>query len=136
MGTVHMFPLSTSDPRSPGGRVPSDDDVTFDIGGLHGELCTHDGAVTWTDGDGEIDGMDAVTRLFGSFRLAGRATALSAPGGMVFVYVPGPARNRSLLAALPEDTWMELAPDLWARTDGAALLLSPTDPVLATNLDR
>lgn len=136
MGTVHMFPLSTANPRSPGGRVPSDEDVAFDIGGLHGELCTHDGAVTWTDGDEEIDGMEAVTRLFGSFRLAGRATALSAPGSMVFIYVPGPARNRSLLAALPQGMWMELAPDLWARTDGAALLLSPTDPALATNLDR
>lgn len=143
MGTVHMFPPAppghpdpsrTPDPN-PGSRPPCEH-AGFDVAGVHGDVCGEDGSVRWTDVDGEVDGMEAVGRLFGSFRLAGRLEAVAAPGPQVFVYVPRPGRVRSRLAPLPRDRWMEVASDLWAMSDGSALLLSPTDPLLAANLAR
>lgn len=140
MGTVHMFPPAPGHPDP--GRAPDRtrtlpcEHAGFDIAGVHGDVCGEDGSVQWTDVDGEVDGMEAVGRLFGSFRLAGRLEAVAAPGPQVFVYVPRPGRVRSRLAPLPRDRWMEVAPDLWAMSDGSALLLSPTDPLLAANLAR
>lgn len=144
MGVMYLFP-GHPDARALRG-APNDASVpptaeshahdAFDIAGLHAELCAVDGSVAWSENGCELEGMEAVARLFGSFELAGRLDAITAPGPAVFVYLPGSMRGRARLRALPAHEWMEVAPDLWAMSDGAALLLSPTDPLLAFNLAR
>ncbi len=144
MGVMYLFPAhpdarALRDTPRDGSAPPAPDSHThdaFDVSGLHAELCAVDGSVAWSDNGCELDGMEAVARLFGSFELVGRLDAITAPGPAVFVYLPGSMRGRARLRSVPTHEWMEVAPELWAMSDGAALLLSPTDPLLAFNLAR
>lgn len=95
--------------------------------------CRECGSVEWFENGRPVVADVAMAALFGDFDLVSRLDAVSAPGPEVLLYRPT-AAGRRVLGVLPPHRWLEVAPSLHASHDGSHLLLSPTDPVLTTNL--
>ncbi len=96
-------------------------------------VCRQDGTTVWTEDGNEIDGAQAMAILFGDFDLDGCLDGVGSPGLAVLVYEPG-RHGRSRMLAFPAHEWLEAMPGLWFTHDGHRLLLSPTDPQMASNL--
>lgn len=140
-----------SDGRSDGGVVTTNDATAsdfrprtsqscmherIDVGRLTLDLCPDSGEAVWLDAHEEVDPAEALARLFGNFDLCAALPALRAPGEVVLAYAPDGRRGRAAMRCLPAGRWIEGAPGLWLTHDGARLLMSPADRLLADNLMR
>lgn len=98
--------------------------------------CADCGQVDWFSTEGPIDPAEGMAYLFGSYDLIDHLDALGAPSPTVLVYAAPSARKRRHLRALPANTWLKVAPDLWLSHDGVNLLLSTNHQLLLENLTR
>jgi len=94
--------------------------------------CARCGTIDWFRDGAPIEPFDGMADVFGSFDLVATLPAVSAPGRDVLLYRAPRGVSKSLLAALPPRAWLEAAPGLAVSHDGRHLLVSPTDPVMAT----
>jgi hypothetical protein len=98
-------------------------------------VCTETCPTVWTEDGEEIDGAEAMAILFGSFDLTGCLDGVGSPGAAVLVYEPS-RQGRQRMSVFPVHEWIEALAGLWFTHDGQRLLLSPTDPQMASNLTR
>jgi hypothetical protein len=77
---------------------------------------------------------EGMAGLVGDFDLVGSLPALAAPANDVLLYKPPSRAARRRLEVFEPHMWWRVTPALWMCHDGEALLLAPTDPVLAHNL--
>ncbi|MFO7548515.1 MAG: hypothetical protein R6X29_06565 [Acidimicrobiia bacterium] len=98
--------------------------------------CPTCGAVEWFGKGRRLTPDEGMAAAFGSFDLVGEVPAVSAPSDRVLVYRAPAGSGRRHLAAFASHVWWRVTPDLWMCHDDAALLLAPTDPMLARNLTR
>lgn len=106
------------------------------VGRIAVAACEECGRVDWFSNEGPVDPAEAIAALFGSYDLVGPLNALGAPAPDVLAYTAPSERKRRNLDVLPRRVWLKAAPHLWMSTDGATLLLAPTQRLMFENLTR
>lgn len=106
------------------------------IGNVALAACARCRRIEWLSESGPVDHAEAMAAVFGSFDLIGPLDALRAPAPKVLAYAPPNKSKRRNLDALPPNTWLKAAPQLWLSHDGEHLLLATTRQLLFDNITR
>ncbi len=83
---------------------------------------------------GNRDALDAVTELFGEFRMVRKLDAIGTPAPEVTAFQPPDSQARDNLGFLPRNRWLKAGDHLWLCHDGSVLLLAHHFPQVSEKL--